>query len=248
MHLLRKIQSHFIRQNRNEKLQPLTMNDIRKEINLLKKEVAYLKKKVGQLETQTSEENAYKTDLWERQEIKELKSQVQMLNSGPPPLEDVPTEEHPNINLFETTDIEGINAMRIMAIQHQKYHVLIKIKIQDQVFKLKSLIDSGSDLNILHKDIIPSIYWNKTDHSVIGLGNKSIQMNYEIPKATMCFRDYCLDLKFLLSEIPIACILGTPFLEAIEPHGSERTPEGKQGILSQSLVYNNLEKLLRKRK
>jgi hypothetical protein len=86
-----------------------------------------------------------------------------------------------------------------MAIQHQKYHVLIRLKIQDHVFKLKSLIDSRFYLNILHKYIIPSVYWNKTDHSVIGLVNKSIQMNYENPKETMCFKDYCLDLKFLLS-------------------------------------------------
>lgn len=51
MSILRKIQ-RYLSQNRNEKLQPLFMNDINKEINLLKREVSYLKKKVGQLETQ----------------------------------------------------------------------------------------------------------------------------------------------------------------------------------------------------
>jgi len=49
-----KKKKSFIIQNRNQKLQPLTMNDIRKEINLLKREVIDLKKKVGKLETQTS--------------------------------------------------------------------------------------------------------------------------------------------------------------------------------------------------
>lgn len=101
-----------------------------------------------------------------------------------------------------------------MEIQNKKYHVHIKLKFQDQGFKLKDLIDFGSDLNIHQKDVIPLIYWNKTYHSIIGLGNKSIQMNYEILEATLCFKNYFLDMKFLL-EIPIACILGTPFLEEV---------------------------------
>jgi len=100
----------------------------------------------------------------------------------------------------------------------------------------------------LHKDIIPSIYWNKTNHSVIGLGNKSIQMNYEIPKATMCFRDYCLGLKFVFLEIPIACILGTPFLETIELHGSERTPEGKQDNFITNPSIQQSRKVVKKTK
>lgn len=138
-----------------------------------------------------------------------------MLKYGPPPLEYVLAEEHSNINLLETRDIEGINAMRIMEIQHKKYHVHIKLKFQDQVFKLKDLIDFRYNLNILHKDVIPLIYWNKTYHPIIGLGNKSIQMKYEILEATLCFKNYFLDMKFLLLEIPITCILGTPFLEEV---------------------------------
>jgi hypothetical protein len=36
-------------------------------------------------------------------------------------------------------------------LQHQQFHVLIDLRIQDLNFRLKTLIDTGSDLNLLHK-------------------------------------------------------------------------------------------------
>ena len=42
-----------------------------------------------------------------------------------------------------------------------------------------------------------------------------------------CALRHCLDMKFFLSDILVACILGTPFLAAVEPYGSVRTPERK---------------------
>jgi hypothetical protein len=86
-------------------------------------------------------------------------------------LEEIPQNENVNISTFETNSIEGLNSMRIMAIQHQQYHVMINMNIQGQIFKLKASIDSGSYFNILNKDSIPSYYWLKYNNATIGLGN-----------------------------------------------------------------------------
>ena len=101
--------------------------------------------------------------------------------------------------------------------------------IKEKRFRPKTLLDTGSDLNILNKEIIPIQFWHKTQQSAIGLGNQPTQLLYEIPEATLCFQHYCLSLKFLLIEIPVACILGTPFFVVVEPHGSARLPNKSPG-------------------
>ena len=57
--------------------------------------------------------------------------------------------------------LEELNDMRVLTIQHQKHLVLINLKIQGQMFKLKAIIDSGADVNMLHKDTMPTKYWRK---------------------------------------------------------------------------------------
>jgi predicted site-specific integrase-resolvase len=50
---------------------------------------------------------------------------------------------------------------QILQVEHQKYHVLIDLKIQGIPFKLKTLIDTGSDLNMLHKGHYSCIFMAK---------------------------------------------------------------------------------------
>jgi hypothetical protein len=90
---------------------------------------------------------------------------------------------------------EGKNEDNILSVYHQKFHVLLNIKIQDKLFRLKTLLDTGSDLNLLNKDIIPVQFWHKTKISAVGLGNIPTEISYEIPEATLCFRHHCLSLK-----------------------------------------------------
>ena len=193
-------------------------------MNSLKQEVIDLRKKVHCLKENFLEEKAYKVDLWAREEIQKLKGEG---NSSF--LEGTSTVDQRNTNIimFDTMGFEGLNSMKVLAIQHQKPLVTIHLKVQDRVFKLKSIIELGADVNMLHKDFIPTKYWRKTSHAITGVGNTLISLGYEVPKTTLCFEHHCLDMKFFLSEIPVACILGTPFLVAIEPYDSTRTPEGK---------------------
>jgi hypothetical protein len=106
-----------------------------------------------------------------------------------------------------------------LQIEHQKFHILIDLKIQGMPFRLKTLIDTWSDLNMLHKDIIPVSLWQKNQALVVGLGNIPNDISFQIPEVVLFFQDYCLKMKFFLADIPIACILGTPFLAAVAPHG-----------------------------
>jgi len=105
-------------------------------------------------------------------------------------------------------------------LQHQQYHVLTELKIQDLHFRLKTLIDTGSDLNMLNKHVIPVSLWEKIELTVTGLGIVLNTISFYIPEATLCFQQFCLKMKFFLAEIPVACVLGTPFLAVISPHGS----------------------------
>ena len=93
---------------------------------------------------------------------------------------------------------------------------MIKFDIQNFTFKLKTMLDSGSDLNLFQKEVILAQFWRSTNRSIMGLGKQPINMNYEVPKATIFFGSVCLDMKFVLTNIHVACILGTPFLAAIE--------------------------------
>lgn len=83
----------FIKHTINERRWPLTINDLGKEINCYKREAPKLKEKLQRMEEQSQGEYAYKIDLCARQEIKELKNQIKMVEVGHPSLEDVPLNE-----------------------------------------------------------------------------------------------------------------------------------------------------------
>lgn len=94
---------------------------------------------------------------------------------------------------------------------------------------MKTLIDTRSDLNLLHKEIILVSLWQKTQVIAVGLGNIPNEISFQIPEAILCFQDYCLKLKFFLADIPIACILGTPFLANVSPHGCTMVTKDNPG-------------------
>jgi hypothetical protein len=94
------------------------------------------------------------------------------------------------------------------------------------MFYLNALLDIGLDMNLLNKNLIPCKYWLPSNYSAIGLGNVSTDFDFEFPKGVLWFDQYALVMKFLLAYLPVDCILGTPFLAVVEPHGSARTAQG----------------------
>lgn len=113
--------------------------------------------------------------------------------------------------------------------KHQQYHILLHLRIQDLHFKLKTLIDTCSDLNLINQTVIPVAYWEKADLLVSGLGNVPTSISYCVPKVTIHFNSHHLTANFYLAEIPVACVLGTPFLSVVSPHGSTIVSPNKPG-------------------
>jgi len=214
----------FIKFNKEAKLQNTSVTDLAKEVIFIKKEVTELKGKIKKMEEEA--EYSFKIDSWARKEIAEIKER---LDSILPPLEDVPIQ-NPNIVAPNTTAyMQGLTAMKIMPIKLQKYQVKIKMEINGEVFYFHALIDIGSDMNLIQKNLVPIKYWLPSNYSAIGLGNVNTDMFFEIPKGILLFDEYALGMKFLLTDLPVDCILGTPFLSAVEPHGSYQSPKGRPG-------------------
>lgn len=105
-----------------------------------------MKEKLRKLEEES--EDSYKVDSWVRQEIRDIRIQLDFI---PPPLEDVPTEERPKY----AAQLQGLTAMKILPIRFQKYQVKINLEINSESFCLNALLDTRSDMNLVHKDLIP---------------------------------------------------------------------------------------------
>lgn len=203
----------YIKFNRETKLQNISVTDLANEISSLKKQVWDIKENLAKIQGEI--EVSYPVDAWARQEIKIIKERLESL---PPPLEDAPFEK----NLQEQTseEMQGMPGMQVLPIKYQKYYIKIQLEICQEIFSLTALIDTGSDINLLDKNKIPAKYWAPSFGSTIGLGNKDTDFQYEVPKGILLLEDYGLGMRFHISDLPIDCILGSPFLSAVEPHGS----------------------------
>jgi len=136
---------------------------------------------------------------------------------------------NPNLEIVEGKKylVFGFQEMRILAIPYQQHHVKVNICIKGEMFELTEILDLEANVNILNKKVIPEKYWVSAKINVVGLGNKMLK--YEVPKASIYFEHHCINLKFAIADIPVDCILGNIFLATVEPHGSTRLKENKDG-------------------
>ena len=126
----------FQRSQLQDKVHQLTLAEVSREIHTLKSEISTLKEKVSSLEKGKFHE--------EEEEI-------------------YFEPKNTNVQIFQgKKDKDTIfREMRLLTIQYQHHHVLLNICIQGQMFSLKTLIDSGADINVLNEKIITSKYWIK---------------------------------------------------------------------------------------
>jgi hypothetical protein len=148
------------------------------------------------------------------------------LDSIPPPLEDVPMERHPEESSQKEGDpviesvVHSFSNMQVLPISYQKYYVNIHIAIGVHVFSLTALVDTGSDINILKKEKIPIHLWETSYGCVTGLGNNDLKLKYEVSQARVLIGNYEIGMRFYVTDAPVDCVLGTPFLSTVTPHGS----------------------------
>lgn len=127
----------FQRIQQNSKTKALTIGEVSQEIHLLKEEIVSLKAQVSKLEKGKETKDAY---------------------------DEYYTNK--NIEIFEgkKDDTIGSTNMRVMAIQYQHHHVMLDICINDEMFSLRTLIDSRADVNILNSKIVPANYQVKSQN------------------------------------------------------------------------------------
>lgn len=204
----------YMKFNREQKPQALTLTDLAANLSEIKKEVQSLKSQVNKLQDEI--DHSYPVDHWARQEIMALRAKIDHI---PLPLEDAEYEQAEASKPAESA-LEAFSNMQVLTISYQKYYVQIRIEIQEEIFSLIALIDTGSDINLLHKDKIPAKYWMPSSGCVTGLGNHELTMQYEVPRANLIFDNISIGMKFHISDAPIECILGSSFLSMLTPHGS----------------------------
>jgi hypothetical protein len=145
----------YMKFNREPKPQNLTLSDLASDLSALKQAVADIQIKLNFLQQET--EHSYPVDSWARQEILELKKRIDHI---PPPLEDAPystfvTKETPEEG-EQRSAVQAFSDMQVLTVSYQKYYVHIQLEIMQEIFSLTALIDTGSDINLLHKDKMAS--------------------------------------------------------------------------------------------
>jgi hypothetical protein len=110
--------------------------------------------------------------------------------------------------------------MQVLPISYQKYYVQIQLEICREIFDLVALIDTGSDINLFIKiKSLPNI-GAQVMAFVTGLGNHDVNFKYEVSRVNILLGEYSIGMRFHIADAPIDCILGTPFLSMVSPHGS----------------------------
>lgn len=107
--------------------------------------------------------------------------------------------------------------------------ISITIQIRGMEFpRATALLDSGSDLNCIRKDLVPVNLWRKSGEQAKSAGGQRLDVSLQVHKVHVCYQRLCLLFDFvILDNLDYDLLLGTPFLSTISPFTS--TKEGVHG-------------------
>ncbi|KAI5322802.1 hypothetical protein L3X38_031874 [Prunus dulcis] len=177
----------------------VTLHDLQSEVKQVKKELAELKQISQQLQ---AENYTIKQDLYD---LKQETCKPNNLSGSPHQFDDEPSEEQPVVNLIKQVHL-------------RKWYSKVTIFVHDFEFTTVALFDSGADLNCIQEGLIPTKYYQKSRESLSTASGKSLQLNFEIPKAHICQNKICFKTSFVLvKNITDEVILGLPFLALLYP-------------------------------
>ncbi|CAL9021169.1 unnamed protein product [Prunus brigantina] len=125
--------------------------------------------------------------------------------------------ESPNNSDGEPSNKEqAINLIK--HVNFIKWYSKVTIFVKNFEFNTVALFDSRADLSCIQEGLIPTKFYKKSKESLTASG-KSLQLNYEIPKAHVCQNKICFKTSFVLVKniTDHEVILGLPFIALLYP-------------------------------
>ncbi|CAL9029902.1 unnamed protein product [Prunus brigantina] len=162
---------------RFNKKKEVSLHDLHSEVKLVKKEIVELKQLSHKLQT-------------ENYDIR------QVLNAL---LEKEPSESNsPPGSPVHKSDKDEQSVNLIKQVNFRKWYSKFTIIVKNFELNTVALFDSGADLNCIKEGLIPTQYYKKSTESLSTASGKSLQLNYEIPKAHVCQNKVCFKTSFVL--------------------------------------------------
>ncbi|CAL9025623.1 unnamed protein product, partial [Prunus brigantina] len=127
-----------------------------------------------------------------------------------------PTESPNNSDGEPSNQDQAINLIK--HVTFRKWYAKVTIFVRNFEFNTVALFDSGADLNCIQEGLIPTKYYRKSKESLRTASGKSLQLNYEIPKAHICQNKICFKTSFVfVKNITDEVILGLPLITLLYP-------------------------------
>ncbi|CAL8993918.1 unnamed protein product, partial [Prunus brigantina] len=189
------------------KKKEITLQDLQLEVKMVKKEIVELKHISHKLQ---NENHAIKRDLVHLMEkdSSESKSQSESSKSQPESphnSDEEPSDSQPVVNLIRQANF-------------RKWYSKVTIFVKNFELTTVALFDSGADLNCIQEGLIPTKFYQKSRESLSTASGKSLQLNFELPKAHVCQNKICFKTSFVLvKNITDEVILGLPFIALLYP-------------------------------
>ncbi|KAI5335122.1 hypothetical protein L3X38_025255 [Prunus dulcis] len=175
----------------------VTLQDLQLEVKKVKKELAELKQISQQLQTDNYTIKQNIASFLSPEHKNHLES--------PHHSDEEPSEDQPVVNLIKQVHL-------------RKWYSKVTIFVQNFELTTVALFDSGADLNFIQEGLIPTRYYQKSRESLSTTSGKSLQLNFELPKAHICQNKVCFKTSFVLvKNITDEVILGLPFLALLYP-------------------------------
>ncbi|CAL9012791.1 unnamed protein product [Prunus brigantina] len=150
------------------KRKEITLQDLHLEVKLIKKEIVEIKQESRKLQV---ENYAIKQDLVHLMENDSSKSsESKSQPESPHNSDEEPSDSQPVVNLIRQASF-------------RKWYSKVTIFVKNFEFTTVALFDSGADLNCIQEGLIPTKFYQKSRQSLSTASGKSLQLNYEIPKA-----------------------------------------------------------------
>ena len=198
------------------KTRKINLEDLQYEINQIKKEIVQLKAANEQLESQNAKLEGKNAKLEDRVSVLELNKIFKPVNNNDSSSEDDKTESSIRRMIKSDDKIRYCNLLN--KITHVRWHINVKLIIEDHEIEVIVLVDIGADLNCIQEGLIPTKYFEKSTERLNSANGSKMHIKYEINNAHVCKDKVCFKTSFVLvKNLNDKVILGLPFIHLLLP-------------------------------